>query len=304
MPGLTIKNLERDQLARAGALVALLGLLIWSFWNSLAIVANHWDEPRYSHGYLVPLFSIFLLWIRREKLVEPSNWERLFGIGVVAAGMGIRLVGTKYESVTLEMFSFLPAVLGVFVFVGGWRVLRWAGISIAFLILMYPIPPRLDRGLSGKLQQVATTSSTYALQTLGVASYSEGNRIVINDLQLGVVDACSGLRMLTIFIAMAVAIVILSDRPMWERVTIVLTAIPIAVAVNVIRITVTGLLYLMAERQILISQEMADRFFHDAAGWVMMPMALAMLFLEMKILSHLFIEESVPGPFVIGGSSA
>ena len=111
------------------------------------------------------------------------------------------------------MDSFVPAVVGVFLLVGGWKTIRWAGPAIAFLIFMFPLPGFLDARLLAPLQKVATLSSTYLLQTMGIPSYSEGNRIVIGEVQLGVVEACSGLRMLTIFVALAVAITLVTDRP-------------------------------------------------------------------------------------------
>jgi len=123
------------------------------------------------------------------------------------------------------------------------------------------------------------------MQTLGIDAYREGNQIVVGEMHLGVVDACSGLRMLTIFIALSVALVLLSDGEWWEKVAILASAIPIALIVNSIRITVTGLLYQVA------TSEIAEMVFHDLAGWVMMPMALGMLFLEQKILASLFLPQ-------------
>jgi exosortase len=158
---------------------------------------------------------------------------------------------------------------------------------------MFPLPSFLDTGLLAPLQRIATMASTYTLQTLGIPSYSEGNRIVIGEIQLGVVEACSGLRMLTIFVALAVAITLVTDRPLWERIVIVLSAVPIALAVNIARITVTGILHLT------VGPELADMDFHDLAGWFMMPMALGFLYVEFQILSHLLIDESDAGPLQV-----
>jgi exosortase len=162
---------------------------------------------------------------------------------------------------------------------------RWAWAPIAFLIFMYPLPDEATRYLLGPLQTLATIVSTYALQTIGLDAFREGNQIVVGEMHLGVVDACSGLRMLTIFIALSVALVMLGDREWWENLLILASAIPIALIVNSIRITVTGLLYQVA------SSELAEMVFHDLAGWVMMPMALGMLFLLQQILAHLFVTE-------------
>jgi exosortase/archaeosortase family protein len=114
---------------------------------------------------------------------------------------------------------------------------------------------------------------------------------------MGVVEQCSGLRMLTIFVALSVAITLVTQRPLWERIVIVVSAVPIALAVNIVRITVTGILHLT------VGQELADKVFHDLAGWVMMPMALGMMYVEFQLLSHMIIEDSHKGPIAIGAGA-
>jgi exosortase/archaeosortase family protein len=101
--------------------------------------------------------------------------------------------------------------------------------------------------------------------------------------------------MLTIFLALAVAITLVTSRPWWERLIIVASAVPIALLVNIIRITVTGILHLT------VGTAVADAVFHDFAGWVMMPMALGLLYLEIYILGQLFVEEEESEmPFAFG----
>lgn len=137
-----------------------------------------------------------------------------------------------------------------------------------------------------RLQYLATIVSTYVLQTIGVAAHCEGNRISVGELQMGVVDACSGLRMSTNLLALAVAILLVVRRPWWDRVILLLSAIPIALLVNVVRITATGLLHLT------FGSDLVDtNHFHDWAGFLMMPLALLLLYIEIEILSRLVVEE-------------
>jgi len=111
---------------------------------------------------------------------------------------------------------------------------------------------------------------------------------------MGVVDACSGLRMLTVVTALAAAVSLITDRPIWERIVIICSALPIAVAVNIVRITVTGVL------QVTVGPEIAMNVFHDQAGWVMMPLALGLLYIEFQLLTHLIIDDGPVGPATIG----
>ena len=285
---------DRYQMQMWAILGGLILALVWCYWNTLTSVARAWDNPKYSHGYLIPLFTAALVWMRREPFGKVTDAARWSGVGMIALGLAIRLIATRLSSTVPEMYSIIPCVMGAFLIVGGWPTLRWAGPAVLFLIFMFPLPGPLDGGLLPQLKKLATMASTYSLQTMGIATYSEGNVLHIGEIQMGVVDACSGLRMLTIFVALAVAITLVTDRPMWERVVIILSAVPIALLVNIIRITVTGILHLTVGTQI------ADKVFHDLAGWVMMPMALGFLYVEFQILSHLVIDEGPIGPVRIG----
>jgi len=351
---------DREQiLASCIALGVLILVVVWSYWNSLSEAAVYWEGAQYSHGYLVPVFTVMLLWLRRKGPIEVSLIEnsmekriltiaggllacamllmwlggslgmgflstvaplfalagllvvvfgavwiwmhdqasvevvpghRWWGVGVLTFGLLARLYCAQFALDIPDMVTFIPSLAGVFLLVGGWRLLRWAGPAVAFLIFMFPLPWSVENALLVPLQGLATKVSTYALQTLGIGAYHEGNRICIGELQMGVVDACSGLRMVTIFIALSAAMVLVTERPWWEQVVILVSAVPIALAVNVMRITVTGILHLTA------GTELADMVFHDLAGWIMMPLALGLLWLELMVMGHLYREVGQEGP--------
>ncbi|MGA0041247.1 MAG: exosortase/archaeosortase family protein [Pirellulales bacterium] len=267
-------------------IAAFTGLLVYSYWPGLMNAASSWDDAQYSHGWLVPMFGVAMLFWWRQPIAQPvPTLERMAGLGLLVASFGLRLLMARYRIVTIDMYSFVPALAGVFLMIGGWSLFRWAWAPLAFLIFMYPLPDEATRYLLGPLQTLATIVSTFALQTLGMDAFRDGNRIIVGEMQLGVVDACSGLRMLTIFIALSVAIAMLGKREWWENAVIMASSIPIALLVNSVRITVTGLLYQVA------SSETAEMVFHDLAGWIMMPMALALLFVEQKMLASLFLDE-------------
>ncbi|MCP4193560.1 MAG: exosortase [Planctomycetaceae bacterium] len=266
----------------------LSGLVILCYLNTLIGTAVAWDTPMYSHGYLIPLIAIGLLYYRREKFQPSTNVERWWGVGIILFATIMRVVASILVQFSIDRISFIACLIGVFVMVGGFRTLRWAGPAIAFLIFMFPLPRVLVDNILRPMQTMATISSVYALQTFGVDVYREGNRIILEHTPMNVVDQCSGLRMLTIFIAIAVAIVMISNqRPPWERILILISSVPIALLVNCIRITITGLLY-----NLEIGAEEVDVIFHDFAGIIMMPLALGFLLIEMQVLSRLFIEDT------------
>jgi exosortase len=152
------------------------------------------------------------------------------------------------------------------------------------LFFMLPLPFRLGMMMAPTLQRLATLASTYTLQTLGFPAISEGNIIMLNESRIGVVEACGGLSMLIVFFALATAVALMVERDLKQKLLIVASAVPIAIVANVARITATALLQEWAGRGV------AD-FFHDLAGWFMMPVALALLWLELRLLARVLIVE-------------
>jgi exosortase len=268
-------------------LALLSALLLWAYWSTLVELAQHWSaDPQYSHGYLVPGFAAVLLWLRRRQLdVARLRPSVAWGLGVLAAATAVRLVaGTHFFLAWLDPVSILPALAGVCLLAGGRAALRWAWPAVAFLFFMIPLPYSISLTVAGPLQTVATQASTYALQTLGRPALAEGHVILLNEFELGIVEACSGLRMLVVFFALATALALVIRRPLWEKLVVVASAVPIALLVNILRITATGVLYEIA------GKELGEAVFHDLAGWVMMPVALLLLGLELKLLRHLTVD--------------
>jgi len=276
---------QRDDWVPWAALGVLVLTVIWGYWNSLREVALEWQRPQYSHGWLIPAFTAALLWMRLNPLGPVRAVERLWGLGVVAGSLGLRLLAAYWSLEVPEMMTLVPTLIGCFLLVGGWKAVWWAGPAVAFLIFMFPLPWSVENAVLVPLQSVATKASTFALQTLGIGAYHEGNVIHIETLKLNVVDQCSGLRMTTIFVALSVAIVLVTDRPWWERVIVLVSSIPIAIAVNVMRIAVAGILHLKA------GSEWGEWFHYQWPSPIfMIVMAFCLLFLELKILTHLFVE--------------
>lgn len=276
-----------------------IGMVLVGVGVAALLIVSSFDVEKFYPSFLnnlvppgilafLPCLAGAILLSGKSQLSEVTNAERWAGVGLIALGLALRLALSWYAIVTAEMLTILPCLLGAVVLIGGWRAFMWAWPAIAFLVFMFPLPDFLERGLLAPLQRFATIASTFFLQMIGMPAFREGNRINIGDLELGVVDACSGLRMLTIFFALSTAITLVTHRPMWERIAIILSAIPIALIVNVARITVTGVLY-------KVDPKLAERVFHDLAGWVMMPMALGLLYAELQILSHLVQEDDDEG---------
>jgi exosortase len=266
--------------------VCLMVGLLWSYWPALCSVEKRWaSDPQYSHGYLVPAFALLVLWFRRKGMpaVTRPNWWGALGLAAAAV---LRLTGGYFYFDWFEGVSLLLSLLAGGVLLGGWRFGLWLCPAAAVLMFMFPLPFQAETALAGPLQQLATAVGTYALQTAGFAAVAEGNVIVVGDLHIGVLEACSGLGMLSAFFALSTTAALIVQRPLFERVTIFLSAAPIGVLMNLVRITATAYVYCT------LGAAAANAFFHDLAGWLMMPLAFAALWLELALLGRLFV--SVP----------
>lgn len=260
----------------------------WSYWPMLTSLWNEWgNSPDYSHGFLVAPVAFYFLWARRDKAADLPYAPSILGLAPLAIGLVLRYLATLYYVEPVEHASLLFWVAGCCWLVCGGRVLLWALPSIGFLAFMFPLPFRLQDAFSWPLQRLATKASCWVLQTLGQPAFAMGNVIQIEEHHLEVAQACSGLRMMMGFFALCVAYAVLCDRRPWERLLVVASAIPVALACNVLRITVTGLLYAWWDA------EVARKFTHDVAGWAMMPVALVFLAGLLWYLDHLFVEAEV-----------
>ena len=171
-------------------------------------------------------------------------------------------------------------------------IFRWSWPAIAFLAFMMPLPFVVETAMAYPLRRLATVVSTYVLQTCGCPAIAEGNIIHINEIPLGVEDACNGLGMLVTFFALSTLLAMVVEMPWFDRVVIVASAAPIALIANTARIAGTGLAYHHWGRD----SEAAQAILHDLAGWLMMPLALGLLWLELKYLQNLFVAEAERKP--------
>lgn len=268
------------------ALVAVVLILAdWPTWKYLVANPTYgWlYSAQYSHGLLVVPFIAWLFWSRRDQLPTADRPAPLLGLGCLLFGAASRIVGGVMDLHWLEGLALVATVLGAVALFAGSRTFRFALPALLFFMFAVPLPYRFEIVLGFPLQRAATVASTYVMQTLGQPAIAEGNTILIRDFQLGIVEACSGLRMLVTFFTFSTAVCLATKRPFADKLVIMLSAVPIALATNILRIVVTGFMYMN------VSSQTASAFFHDAAGWFMMPVALAFLGAELWVLSKLFI---------------
>ncbi|NLE38773.1 MAG: exosortase/archaeosortase family protein [Pirellulaceae bacterium] len=277
---------------------AMLLFVVVLYYQSFCwLLDYYWNYRDYVHGYIIPFFSAWLLWDRRDMLKLDQLKGSYWGVPIVVATV-IWAIYVDYEfRHVIKAFTLIPLIGGLVLLVGGWHAIRWAWPGIAFLVFMIPVPGRYASLLSQELQAIGTRISVFVLQTLGVPAVADGNIIQLTKSRLGVVEACSGIKMLVLFFAASVGTALyLRHRDPIIRIVIGLSAPPIAIIANVARIVITAMIY---EN---VSEELGEKIFHDLAGWLMMPIAIALLWLETALLDRLFVVPEQEAPLAFGAA--
>jgi exosortase len=235
------------------------------------MVAQWYEDGNYSHGFIIPLVSAWLLYSKREALTSELVVPWFPGLLVVLLGLvqlTVSWLGTEY----FTMRSSLVVVLsGVTLYLFGKGVFRLALLPLAYLLFMVPLPYIVYDAAAFPLKLFVTKVSVAFLKTVGIIVWREGNIIMFPEITLEVADACSGMRSLFSLLAIAVAYAVVSQKSNLKRWLLILTAIPVAVFTNSLRVVITGILvqYWGAKA--------AEGFFHEFAGLSVFACAMAIL---------------------------
>jgi exosortase len=262
-------------------------MLGWAYAPNLYELSRTWtQDPNYSHGYLVVPIALVILWQRLKgaRSVRIAPWAG--GWVALAAILAARALYYERGYEWQETATIVPVVGCLALTYGGWPLLGRIWPAIAFLVFMLPLPARLNGMLALPLQHLATVGSCFLLQLSGLWVVAEGNVILVGANPLEVATACNGLSMLMCLAATITAMTVLVPMAWWKRIVLMVSIVPIALFSNILRITATAWCYH------LFGYEVGSHIAHDAAGWLMMPLALILVGLQLGLLSWLVVEET------------
>jgi exosortase D (VPLPA-CTERM-specific) len=248
--------------------------------DSLRFLFGQWESDDYSHGLFVPIISLFLVWQRRHQVVRAGICPSWWGPGIVLVGLLLYVIGdyaTLYVALHLSLWVVIVGLVLSFI---GPVAARRIAFPLAYLLTSIPLPVFLYSALSGRLQLWSSTLGVGCLQFVGVTAFREGNVIDLGPVQLQVAEACSGIRYLFPLTSLALLCAYLFRDRMWKRVLLVMSALPISVLVNGIRIGIVGVLVEFS------GPLAAEGFLHLFEGWVLFIATLGLLLLEMWALSR------------------
>lgn len=266
-------------------LLPLTAAFAWAYWPTLVELVAAWNrEPDYSHGFLVFPVALYMLWVRRHTFPGLPSRLRWSGLVLILGSIGVRYGAALMYAQAPDAWSMLLWLAGVVVLFCGWRGLQWSWPAVAFLWFMAPLPYGAEHALSRPLQHVATLLSTWSLQCLGLPALAEGNTILIDQVQLEVEQACSGLRIFVGIVALAFVYVVLVRRSWWVRLLLVLSVIPVALVANAARIVATGVIYQW------VADQSGRKLVHDVSGWLMIPLAATLFAVVLWYVGKLIRE--------------
>ena len=277
-------------------MAVIAGVFCLFFRNEIHNIVHKWlTDASWSHGFLIPLFSLYFINQHRNEILNIQTRPSYLGLVFLICVLAFYFLNIVSPSgyAYFRPLSMIGALGAIVLFLGGWCLIRYTWLPIGFLIFAVPLPRRYYVGLTMPMRQLAATVATVLLNLVnGIEATASG--VVIDiiykgqrlDPALNVAEACSGMRLLMAFLALGVAMAYLHYRPIWQRVILLATTIPIAIFCNIIRVTVTGFIY------VLIHPRYTQGIYHDMLGMAMLPLAFGLYGFLAWFMSSLFIEES------------
>ena len=282
--------------------ILIIGALFcYLFHNEIEAILSRWlTDSSWSHGFLIPLFSLYFINQHKGQILQcvankelRPNYLGLFFLICGIAFYPLNIVHFQYGY--LQPIGMIATLGAVVLFLCGWRLVKYTWLPIAFLVFALPLPPRYYVKLTNPMRQWAATAAA-ALLNLVSQIEATANGVVIDVIYKGqrlepaldVAEACSGMRLLMAFLALGVAMAYLHYRPAWQRIILLASTIPIAIFCNIIRVTVTGFIYVLAEPRF------AQGIYHDILGLSMLPLAFGLYGFLAWFMSSLFTEETGP----------
>ena len=261
--------------------LALLACFI-AFHGPLLELERRWSQQEeYSHGFLIPVVTAWLLWARRDLLrtsVGPPSWT---GLALIVLAALMNTVGQLSAITILSQVGFVVTLAGIVLAFGGYSLLRATLIPIVFLLFAIPLPYFVDSVLTLQLQLISSKLGVFVIRLFQIPVYLDGNIIDLGTSKLLVAEACSGLRYLYPLLSLSFLAAYLFQAPIWQRMIVFLSAIPITIAMNGFRIGLVG---------VLVSRwgsEQAEGLLHLFEGWVIFIACAAMLAAEIFLLARL-----------------
>ncbi|MBN1975108.1 MAG: exosortase [Sedimentisphaerales bacterium] len=262
----------------------VIGAFIWSYWPGLKELWGIWmRNDEYSSGLLVPFLAVYILWLRRQTILQVPLKPAIFGLVLFLFAQALRIFGLFFLFSSAEYLSVVFGIAGIVLLLFGWKLFIKVSTVLLFLFLMLPWPHRIQAAVSMPLQQWSTSSAVFCLEVMGFNIIREGNVIHIGASTVAVAEACNGLRMITAFFVISGLVALLVSRTWRQKLIVLISSLPVAFLCNTLRLTITAIFFTVVEGQYW------EKVFHDFGGYAMMPLALVFIVGELWLIDRLTV---------------
>ncbi len=266
-------------LLSAGIKIAVLSGLIAALYVAVIsdLAFEWWTVDASSYGMLVPPIVLYIAYQQRHITFSIPARSDLRGLWLLSVACVLYLLGRLAAEFFLTRISFVVLLAGLaWTF---WGLARFKTLIFSFVLLatMVPLPGIVYNMAAAPLQLFASKIAADLSQILGVSIYREGNIIYLANTALGVAEACSGLNSLASLVVAALLLGFVEDASILGRVLLFILSLPLAIAVNVVRVTGTAVL---AD----FRPEFAMGFYHTFSGWIVFVLGFGMLWLLAKLV--------------------
>jgi exosortase len=243
----------------------------------LDLASEWWTESEASYGMLVPPTALYIAYLRRHITLANPARQDLRGLALIAAACVVFLGGKLAAEFFLTRISVVPLLAGLtWTF---WGLDRLRSLAFPFVLLgtMVPLPTIVYNVLAAPLQLFASSMATNFAQALGISIYRDGNIIQLANTSLGVEEACSGLHSLPALVVGSLLLGFLEAASVPRRILLLALSVPLAIGVNVLRVTGTAVL---ADYW----PDVALGFYHAFSSWLVFLAGFGMLWLLGKLV--------------------
>jgi exosortase len=283
--------------------IIILAAAVYSVFHvEIYSIVQRWlTDSSWSHGFLIPLFSLYFINQKKNEILTVQSKSNYLGLVFLICSLILYLLFVfVYRFGYLMDIMIIPAIGSIVLFIGGWKLIKYTWLPVIYIFFAIPIPTRIYNDLTIPLR---AHDAQIAAAILNLVKGLEANAsgVIIDIVYKGVklepgldvAEACSGMRLLMAFLALGVAMAYLHDRRIWQRLILVASTVPIAILCNIVRVVITAFIY------VLWDPRYAQGIYHDMLGMAMLPLAFGLYGILAWFMSNLVIEETVQKEVII-----
>ncbi len=260
--------------------IIFIGIIGIFYFNTFQWLFVSWmNNNYYSHGFLVPIISIYIIWSMKNELLNTERKQSQTGLIFFISGIILFMIANLYVIRFLSGISLVITIFGTIFYLYGWEFVNKIKFPIFFLLLSIPIP--FADILVPTMQTISVISASNLANLIGLPVYREGLMLRLPESTFQVAAECSGINSIISLITISIIFAFILEGNIFKKLTIVISSIPLAMTGNIIRITtvlIVGYKY---------GEDFALRYFHEFSSFVLFIIALIGLFIVGRCFGRL-----------------